>query len=69
MRSLFASIASVAMLVSSATASAEMPRISTPIDDQEKIAGNPWIPWAIALIAAIAIILVITDDNEDPESP
>lgn len=68
MRNILAVIASGAMLLSSAAASAEIPRVSAPVDDQEHIAGNPWVPWVAGLIAAIVIVLLVVDDDE-PESP
>jgi hypothetical protein len=68
MRSIFAFIAGGAMLLSTAVAAADHPRISSPLDDREQIAGNPWVPWLVALIALIAILLVVMDD-EEPDSP
>ena len=68
MRSVLAIVAGGAMLLSSAAASADVPRIATPVADEEQLAGNPWLPWVIALIAAIAIVIVVTDDDE-PQSP
>ena len=69
MRNILAIIASGAMLISSAAVSAEIPRTSSPMEEREQIAGNPWIPWVAALIAAIVIVLVITGDEDEPESP
>jgi hypothetical protein len=69
MRNIVAIIASGAMLLSSAAASAAISRTSAPIAEQEEIAGNPWIPWVVALIAALVIVFVITDDDGEPESP
>ena len=69
MRSIPAIVAGAALLLSSVAASAQMDRTPSPIDDQEQIAGNPWVPWAVALIAAIAILFVIIDDESDPQSP
>jgi len=69
MRNILAIIASGAMLFSSAAASAGISRSSAPIDEQERIAGNPWIPWVVALIAAIVIVYVVTDDDDEPVSP
>ena len=68
MRSVLAIVAGGAMLLSSAAASADVPRIATPVADEEQLAGTPWLPWVIALIAAIAIVIVVTDDDE-PQSP
>ena len=64
MRSVLAIVAGGAMLLSSAAASAHVPRIYTPVADEEQLAGNPWVPWVNALIAAIAIVVVVTDDDE-----
>ena len=69
MRGSLAMIAAGALLLSSTAASAEVARIPASIDDQEQLAGNPWIPWVVALIAALAIVLVITDDDGEPQSP
>jgi hypothetical protein len=69
MRSIFAFVAAGAMLIPSAASAADLSRNSTPIGDQEEIAGNPWVPWAVALIAAIVILLVITDGDGEPQSP
>ena len=69
MRSIFAIVAGGAMLLSSVAASAQTTRTPSPIDDQEQIAGNPWVPWAAALIAALVILLVIIEDEGDPQSP
>ena len=69
MRSVLAFLAGGALLLSSAVASAENARISTPIGDREEIAGNPWVPWLFAIIAAVVIVLVVTDDDDEPESP
>lgn len=69
MRSIFAFVAGGAMLLSSAASSADISRNSTPIGDQEEIAGNPWVPWAVASIAVILIILFITDGDGEPQSP
>ena len=63
MRRLFATVAGGALLLSSAATGAEVARTPAPLEDQEHIAGNPWVPWVFALAAAIAIILVITDDD------
>lgn len=68
MRSVLAFVAGGALLLSSTAASAEVARVSAPVEGQEEIAGNPWLPWVIGLIAAVVIVLVITDDDE-PESP
>jgi len=68
MRRIFAFVAGGAMLLSSAAASADTSRISTPVADEEQLAGNPWLPWLVALIAAVAIVVVVTDDDE-PQSP
>ena len=68
MRSIPAIVAGAALLLSSVAASAQMDRTPSPIDDQEQIAGNPWVPWAVALIAAIAILFVVLDDEDDPQS-
>ena len=69
MRGIFAFVAGGAMLLSSAASSTDISRSSTPIGDQEEIAGNPWVPWVVALIALIAIVLVITDGDDEPQSP
>ena len=69
MRSHFSLIAGAAMLMSSAATAAETFRISAPVDGQERIAGNSWLPWAVALLALLAIILVVSDDEDEPESP
>ena len=69
MRSIFAIAAGGAMLLSSVAASAQSARTPSPIDDQEQIAGNPWVPWAVALIAALVILFVVIDDEGDAESP
>ena len=69
MRSIPAIVAGAALLLSSVAASAQMDRTPSPIDDQEQIAGNPWVPWAVALIAAIAILFVVLDDEDEPQSP
>ena len=68
MRSVLAIVAGGAMLLSSAAASADVPRIATPVADEEQLAGNPWLPWVSALFAAMAIVIVVTDDDE-PQSP
>jgi formate hydrogenlyase subunit 4 len=69
MRSIFAIVAVGAMLLSSVAASAQSTRTASPIDDQEQIAGNPWVPWAVGLIAALIILFVVLDDEGDPQSP
>ena len=69
MRGLFAFVAGGAMLLSSAVSGADVSRAPAALDEQEQIAGNPWVPWIVALIAAIAIVLVITDDEDEPQSP
>jgi hypothetical protein len=69
MRSLFSLIAGAVMLMSSAATAGDTFRISAPVDGQERIAGNPWLPWAAALLALLAIILVVADDEDEPESP
>ena len=69
MRSIPAIVAGASLLLSSVAASAQMDRTPSPIDDQEQIAGNPWVPWAVALIAAIAILFVVLDDEDEPQSP
>ena len=69
MRSIFAIVAGGAMLLSSVGASAQTTRTPSPIDDQEQIAGNPWVPWAVGLIAALVILFVVLDDEGDPQSP
>ena len=68
MRRIFAFVAGGVMLLSSTASSADVPRISTAVADEEQLAGNPWLPWVIALIAAVAIVVVVTDDDE-PQSP
>jgi len=69
MRSLSTLIAAAVMLIPSAATAADTSRIPTPVNGQERIAGNPWIPWAVALVALVAIILVVADDDDEPESP
>ena len=69
MRSLFTVAAAATMLLSSGVMAADLTRVSTPVDEQEAIAGNPWLPWAFALVALVAIILVVVDDEDEPQSP
>jgi hypothetical protein len=69
MRSIFAIVAGGAMLLCSVAASAQTTRTPSPIDDQEQIAGNPWVPWVVGLIAALVILFVVLDDEGDPQSP
>jgi hypothetical protein len=69
MRSLFAFVAGGAMLLSSAVSAAEIARHSSPVGEQEEIAGHPWLPWAVALIALIVIVVVVTDSDDEAQSP